>query len=543
MSDFIFLFFIVFVIAGLIYFMYTLMSSSEKGNKDNELQITSDELVEQISILHKQKKYNIVENLAKNYLELKRSDDGVRIILTKSLYNSGKIHDAIEQAKIIIGHQPHNFEMQVFIANCYMEIEKPTKAITVLKHILGEDANNVIAIKELAQIYFKTNQKRSAIKMYEMLEDFLDSNQEKVKNKIIRAEIHSEFKEFDLAIKEYEQILEIYPEDISVKKRLIELYKTTSEYELLIKLANEIAETHFADENGLWAMTTLMETYSVMKNYEFALEYANLIKAHPLADAAHAEEDITQILLNEGRIDEGIELLNELINGDSENIRLKKMLARAYEMDKNFKAVILLYNEILDIAKAEDIKQIHFELSNIYSNWAMHLFSQNDSEKCFEHFTTALKYCNQNPCIYYLLGTVNKLIKNFNESILQYKKAIELDSQTSEYYYALAECYEEIDSIYEQQKALIECLKYNPENAHAHYKLGLLYEVQKDQNNAMLHIGKAVNADANLLDAKRKLALMLEHTGDIEGAIKLYEDILCIDPQNEEILNNLKMLA
>ncbi|MEI8129864.1 MAG: tetratricopeptide repeat protein, partial [bacterium] len=258
MSDFIFLFFIVFVIAGLIYFMYALMSSSEKGNKDNELQITSDELVEQISILHKQKKYNIVENLAKNYLELKRSDDGVRIILTKSLYNSGKIYDAIEQAKIIIGHQPHNFEMQVFIANCYMEIEKPTKAITVLKHILDEDANNVIAIKELAQIYFKTNQKRSAIKMYETLEDFLDSNQEKVKNKIIRAEIHSEFKEFDLAIKEYEQTLEIYPEDISVKKRLIGLYKTISEHGSLIKLANEIAETHFADENGLWAITTLM---------------------------------------------------------------------------------------------------------------------------------------------------------------------------------------------------------------------------------------------------------------------------------------------
>jgi nondiscriminating glutamyl-tRNA synthetase len=39
------------------------------------------------------------------------------------------------------------------------------------------------------------------------------------------ASIHLEFNEYSEAIKEYEEILEIYPEDMSVKKKLVELYK------------------------------------------------------------------------------------------------------------------------------------------------------------------------------------------------------------------------------------------------------------------------------------------------------------------------------
>lgn len=542
MNDSVFIFLIIFIIAGLIYFLYKIMLASEKENKNNELQITSNEIIEQLSILHRQKKNNIVESLAKNYLEKKGHDDDVRTILTKTLYDSKKIYDAIEQAKIIIKHQPENFNMRIFLANCYLEIEKPMKAITVFQEVLEADPDNFIAIKELAKVYFDTNQKKSAIKMFKRLEEFLESNQEKAKNKIKIAEIHVEFMEFDLAIEEYEQVLEIYPEDISVKKRLIELYKKVADYDSLIELANEISSAFGNEENGLWAMKILMDTYRIMQNYEKALEFANLIKAHPMSNDIQSDENIAKILFEEGKINECIELLNSLIDEDENNIELKESLAKAYEKNQDFNAAINIYKKILDLANAEDISKIHFEISNLYSNWAMHSFSHNENEDCFKHFTTAIKYCAQNPDIYYRLGNINHLIKNFNEAISQYKKAIELSPQNPDYYYAISECYEEIDSVYEQKKALTESLKYNPGNAKTHYKLGVIYNLQNDNNNAMIHINKAIELDEGFIEAKRKLALILEHLGDKDGAIGIYENILNIEPENQDVLNNLRML-
>jgi tetratricopeptide (TPR) repeat protein len=541
MSDYFFIFLTIFITTGLIYILYIIMLGSGK-DKDEDLQITSQELIEHLNILRQQKKYNLAESIAKKYLDKKYKDDGVRIILTKVYYDAGKIYEAIDHAKIIVKHQHDNYKMMIFLANCYIDIEKPMKAINVFLEVLEKDRDNAVAIKGLAEVYFDTNQKKSAIKMYQRLEDFLESNQEKAKNKLTIAKIHIEFGEFDLAIKEYEEILELYPDDINVKKALIELYKRVENYDALIALAIELLNTYPDEETGLWALKILMAVYKIIKNHEKAMEYANLIKLHPLSDAIQSDENIALILLDDGKIEESIELFKSLIAEDPNNIALKKELACAYEKNKDFKCATDIYKKILDEATASDVNQLHFELSNLYSNWAMYAFSQNDSEECFKHFTTAVEYFDQNPDIYYRLGNVNQIIKNFNEALSQYKKAIELNPQESNYYFAISECYREIDSIYDQKKYLLESLKYNFENAKIYYNLSVVYDAQNDNANAMLYIEKALEINPNYLDAKHKLALMLEHAGDTNGAIKAYEEILNLEPDNEVAINNLKML-
>jgi len=62
----------------------------------------------------------------------------------------------------------------------------------------------------------------------------IQNNIEKIKYKKIIAEIHVEYNEIDLALKNYEEILELYPGDIDIKKRLVELYKMISDYDSII---------------------------------------------------------------------------------------------------------------------------------------------------------------------------------------------------------------------------------------------------------------------------------------------------------------------
>ncbi len=542
MRDFVFVFFAVFAITGLIYFLYKIMLNSGKSNSNNELQITSREILQQLIILHKQKKYNIVEGLAKKYLENKGYDDDVRNVLIKTLYDSKKIYEAIDQAKIMLRHQPHNFDIKIFLANCYEDTQRINKAIILLEEVLKNDSDNVLAMKGLARLYLKANQKQSAIKNFKRLEEFLENTQEKTRNKIKIAELYTELKEYSLAIEEYKKVLEIYPEDISIKKCLIELYKLTFVHEDLIELATEIIQTCYESEDALFAMTALMDTYNVKLDYDKALEFANLINEHPLSDKIQSGGDIAIILLEKEQIEDCIELLKTLIEQDPENIKIKKNLAKAYEKKQDFESSIAVYKKILDQADVKEIEQIHFEISNIYANWAMHLFSQNDNDGCFKHFIIALQYNNQNPDIYYQIGNVNQLIKNFNEAVSQYKKAIELNPENVDYYYAIAECYEEIDSVYEQKKVLIESLNYNQDNANVHYKLGIIYELQNDLSSAVSYLKKAIELNENFVDAKYKLALIFEHMGNKEEAIELYEEILRLDPENERVANNLKMI-
>lgn len=542
MSDFIFILFTISVITGLIYFLYKMMLGSEKSVTDSELQITSKELLAQITILHKQKKNNIVESLAKTYLAKKPADDDVRTLLAKALFDMGKIYDAIEEIKIIIKHKPKDSEIKIFLSNCYVATGKPMKSIEVLQDILEYDYNNVVAVKELAQIYFDTNQKQSSIKMYKRLEELLDNNFEKAKIKAKIAEIHIEFRDYQFAIDEYDEILEIYPEDIKVKKRLVELHKLLSDYDSAIEAANEILQTCSEGEANLWALKQLMDIYYIMQNYSKAMEYANIIKEHPMSDKVQTNQDIANILLQEGQVEDSIEMLKVLAEKEPQNILLKKSLAFAYERNNDFEVAVNIYKKILDIANVQDIEKIHFEISDLYANWGLYLFSQDNIDDCFKKFVLALEYYSKNSDVYFKLGNLNKTIKNFNEAISQYKKAIELNQENFEYYSALADCYQEIDSVYEQKKALIECLKYNDNNSRAHFRLGVIFNSQNDSSNAMLHIKRAIELDNNFVEAQYKLALMLEHKGNREEAIQIYEDILRLNPENEEVANNLRML-
>jgi tetratricopeptide (TPR) repeat protein len=530
-------------ILGVIYFISMLSISPNDLNKKNELQITSSDLLTQMNILYKQKKYAIVENLAKNYLK-RNQDDDIRNILTKTLYNSGRIRESIDQAQKILKNQSKNIEIRLFLSKCYLDIVNPMKAIKILQEILEIEPDNISALEELAKIYFTTNQKKSALKIYEKFDNCINNTNEQIKNKLTLIELYNEFGDFQSSIREYANILKYAPDNLNIKKELAELYKKTMNNEALINLLTEICENpQNSDENLLWAMGTLVEIYISEQNYTKALDYSNLIKNNPTVDPIKAEENFIKILFYSGKVDESIELLNSIIAKEPENINLKKILAQAQLKNKNFKEAIKTYEEIIEISETEHIEKLHLEISNIYANWGLYLFSKNEIEPSFKCFTNALKYYDKNPDIYYNLGKINKKIKNFPEAITQYKNAIELDSQNALYYFKLSECYEEIDNIYEQKNFLAKSLEYNPHYTKAHYKLGRVYEMQNDVKNAILYFKKAVDIDDNFVLAKHRLALLLEHIGEIDNAIRLYEDILSIEPNNKEIANNLKMLT
>lgn len=549
MQNFLFIFVIILITTGLIYFVYKFILGTPSEHED-ELQISESDLLEQLHILYKERKFYIIESLAKKYLEKKFANDEVRMILARSLFESKKYHNAIEEARIISRHKPKDFEIKNFIVQCYINLKQPLSAVAILKEVLEFDNTNAVAIKELAQIYIDTNQKISALRLYEQLSELVYSNQEKLKLKTIIAGIHIELGEFDEAIREYLEILDIYPANIPIKKNLFTLYRLNADFERQIEIANEILDSHPEEEDTIWCLESLCQAYMENNNYEKALEYAEQLEQFDATDKVKVKQTISEIYIGLDRIDDGIEILKDLIEENPKDIDLKKSLAKAYQSKNDFESTINVYKKLLDEENPDKIKALHTEISNIYSDWGMYLFNKEDKEnenheECFNKFDTALEYNAENPEIFYRLGEINKKIKNYTEALSQLKAAIELDEENGEYYFSLAECYEDLDNHYEEKNALLKSAKYNKEedNAKIYYKLALIIDTQGDINKAMEYLEKSIKLNDNFIDAKYKYALLQEHKGDRDGAIETYKNILELDPTYKEAEDNLRMLS
>lgn len=542
MPDLAFIIIIVSIVTALIYFLYLIMLGSGGQKQDVELQITEAEILQHLNLLYKQRKLSIVESLAKKYLKNKSENTEVRFVLAKALFELGETQEAIEQIKVLLQTQPNNSTAKFFLVNCYEQRNERQKGIDVLKEILLYDAENAVALKIIANLYNLENQKITAIKMYNKLISLSENSNEIANTKKAIAAIYLSMNDCTSAINEYKSILELYPEDISVRMKLIEVYSAVQNYSEVINISTEILNSQLDEEWTLWVMKYLMNAFIALKEFDKAIEIANLIKNNPVADAIEADENIAKILGEQNQLDESIEILLSLISQQPQNVQLRKNLAKFYIKKKDYKEAVFVYKDILKIVEPREITQIHIELSELYSSWAEYLFGENNLEECFKMFTTAIQYYEKNPDVYYRLGNINKRIKNFNEAISLYKKALEFNSKNALYYESLAECYEEMGSIYEQKRFLLESLNYNKDSSTVNYKLGLIAYAQNDLGAAVTYYQKAIAVDNSFVDAKCQLALLYEHIGQKENAITLYEEILKAQPQNEEIINNLKML-
>ena len=144
-------------IISVIYLSYLLLSFSQPSKK-KELQISLEDMLKQIEMLYRQKKYEIVENVALEYLKTMPNAVEVREYLAKAFFSRDKIYDAISVILQILEKHPDNVSMRTLLAKCYKKINQFSKAINEYKLILEYDSENVIAIRELAEVYLSQNQ-------------------------------------------------------------------------------------------------------------------------------------------------------------------------------------------------------------------------------------------------------------------------------------------------------------------------------------------------------------------------------------------------
>jgi len=535
-------FVIISVSVAFIGFISYLLVSLSQPSKKKELQISLEDMIKQIDMLYRQKKYEIVENVAIEYLKTKPNAVEIREYLAKAYFSRDKIYDAISTILQIIEKYQDNVAMRILLAKCYKKINQISKAINEYKLILEYDSENIIAIRELADVYLSQNQKISAVKMYKKLEQYVDNNADLLRIKLTLAELDMDLEDYQTAFEELFEIKDIYPENIDVNKKLVELYIKTADYEHAITLCQELLASTQDDNFSLWLLQNLVNIFYALKEYDKTIEYAEQMFEHPFSDKLSTRALIAKVYILKGDFQKGLDYLLILAENNPDNVEIRRIIAKAYHDEKKYEDAIQTYKEILDLVPPREVSLVHTDMSNLYVDWAMDYFEHEDYTSCFKLFPLAIQYDEVNPKIYFQLGKVNMHIKSYNEAIMQFNKSIELDPMQPDCYIALSECYDVIENIYEEKIALLNAIKYDDENVYAYYKLARLYSKQRDTENEITALRRVIQLNPEHIGARHQLALIYESQGQIYDAIDMYESIIKIEPENETAKENLQML-
>ena len=531
---------LIFFILGVLYVFLKLKEAASSSNKNGEhLQITPEEVYQQVEALVANADYATAQKLAKKYLNQNPSHYDLRRLLVKIYVTNQKEYEAISNLLVLIKVFPDDLALYSQIADLYRDTRQTKKAVHYYSYILSKDKYDLHAMKALALIYYNNKQKDSALKLYRQLVSLVDNENEKLEYYEILGNLYSSMNQYEKAISVYKKVLDKDSANIEVIKDMRRIYLKLKDTDNVLYYSRLLINL---EPDNYKYYEEIIDLLFHLHMYEDAINYAQKAMNLPNADVYTLKNYIAKIYIYIGKIDESIELISETIKQDPTNLLLSQTLAMAYCMNKNFDMAKKVCQDAIDVALPSDIKIIHNNLSSILTEEAVYLLNSGKTKQAFDKFTEAMQYNNENPEIYYKLALANNSIKNYAEAIKQCKRAIELAPEVSLYYETLGDIYNGIQNFIESKRYYKEAVFIDPKNARAHAVLGTLQSKDGEHENAIKSLETAVSLEPNNIDMRYNLALAYEVAGRKDEAKIQYQKVLDADPNHKEAMNNIKLL-
>lgn len=286
-------------------------------------------------------------------------------------------------------------------------------------------------------------------------------------------------------------------------------------YSKAIAIYKQNSQNHEASQK-------LALSYQALGNYQQALQYYDkAVLAHPENLVLRYEQ--AKLLRALKKYDAAKEGFQTLIQKDSLNPNFYFEMGKLAEQIGDSLAINYFnktYNldpqhqkAIYKIARYKLVKRKHIE-SNEYVDKGLELYAENVE-------LISLKAQN----FYWM--------QDYEKAIFWFEKLIALGEKSELIYEKLsisqAENYDYKKAIAYRKKALV----YNPENADAHYAIGIYYEYLHKFAEAEEHVALAIDLkDEKLSDEYQKLGVLLNRQKKYAQAIEAFKKSLKEDPTN-----------
>jgi arylsulfatase A-like enzyme/Tfp pilus assembly protein PilF len=296
-----------------------------------------------------------------------------------------------------------------------------------------------------------------------------------------------------------------------MKRRLLKFVKEKSKNSLSVIENRSLSREEIKKLAALGYISTVVDTKNKKK------------LADP-KDKIHVYNNLLKIkkLMGEGKNDEAIILIKEIISKEPVITDAYMILGNLYYRKKNYKAAM---NSFYNVLKRKP--DYNFAMINIVNC----LIGLRDLKTAVITVKKFLKQFPEDYALYSVLGKIYLMQTDYDKALENFLKVLEINSQNGETMNKIGEIYIIKGKFDKAEKYLKEARKIIPTLKGVYYNLAQIEEKRKALEKAIEYYKIEIKNNPNNYKACYNLAEDLREIGEFDKAIKYYERSMEINPE------------
>ena len=546
-------------------------------------------------------------------------------------YKAGKKDEAIKVIEKVVKENKAFVEGVSLLASIYAKEGNIDRSISVLREGVDNSPSEPLIRLALAKLYTKNNNideaEKELLKVIELKPDvypytvalsgfYSTTNQlvkaEKVLRDAVRLDESNAQKQLVLvefiaarksrkeAERELLDAISNNPKVFGLKFALAEFYRKSGDVENVKKVLREIIDKKSYEAEGFKSRILLAGFFYDEQNiFESKKLIDEVLKEHPNDNEALLIG--SKISMKGGDALSAINGLRTVLKNDPKNSEASKLLARAYEMNKesdlandilknaiainpidykthvNYAEYLYYKNKADESAKIIDKALVYFKDSYELLDFKLRLVaaSKNKTE-VFKVLAEMKLAAPDNGLVYLKSGQLYMAEKDYAKAINDYEKALTLmndkyqplslivqaymaqkwsdkaverlndfikdNKKNPVPYVVLGKLYSEINELGKSRDSFILAVEYGPSWPAPYMGLASVYILTDNYEKAINVYKDAIKNISNSASIKLQLATVYEKSKQFDNAMGVYEELLISDPANKLAANNLASL-
>ena len=454
-------------------------------------------------------------------------DAGIHFALGKDYLFLNKKILSLKHAKAAVKLEPKNIEYKHLLAQVFRMANLRDSSATIYRDILELDSTNTAAMYALGSL-IENDKPLESLNIFNKLLKYSGPDW-KVLVKI--ASINERLGNIEKTISTIEKLLKEYPNNLNLKKILIESYHKEGKYDKALELTEESIKI-FPDDLQLIEykakiLLSKNDWINSAKNFE------PLIKSDKINLSGKIQ--IGRTFLMQSTKDSTLlpiaKKMFEEINADTNYWEVKFYLAAINVQQKNVEDGIKYYNEASKLAGWNP--EIWIRLGGL-------LFDNERYDEAIVELNSALEHFPDDYYINFIIGLSYTQLKKYKKALPFLEKATILQKDKVDAFTAYGFA---LDKTGAQDKAieiLNKALTIEPNNIQALSNLGLIYDARKDWQKCDEIYEKALAVDSNNVLILNNYAYSLSERGiQLSRALKMSLKAVKAEPENSSYLDTL----
>jgi len=411
----------------------------------------------------------LLEDFIKDHPEADRALDA----LAQAYANQEQFDKAAATYRKALTLDPDNTDLKRALAQALFFDDKHDDAAALYLDLLKADPNDVLALLRLGQIY--REQKRygqSHVYMSQAVKHAPDSMEVQFNMMLLEREeglLDDAVRRVNDLLKKTERANGRYSESEKQNRRVflghqVQINELLGRYDDEIRALNDL-KSITPDSDGRFDRR-IVEAYRASKNLDKALAYCEqALKEFP--NSIELKLTHADLIAENGRVDEGIRELQQLVKGSDEDLEVLATIANVYQRAKK--------HDDAQAAAAAIVKQFPNQ-SGAYFQQGSILERQKKYTEAEQAFRKALELEKDNPAVLNYLGYMlaDRGMK-LDEAVSMIEKALEQDPSNGAYLDSLGWAYFRLNKLDLAEEYLKKALKFAGMDATINDHLGDLY--------------------------------------------------------------------